>query len=53
MGETKKSIIVVADTHFGLYTDTEACDPNAFTDSLNWIKELEDGEKKILKIGPT
>jgi UDP-2,3-diacylglucosamine pyrophosphatase LpxH len=51
LGETKKSIIVVADTHFGLYTDTEACDPNAFADFLNWIKDLEDGKKKILKIG--
>jgi UDP-2,3-diacylglucosamine pyrophosphatase LpxH len=51
LGETKKSIIVVADTHFGLYTDTEACDPNAFANFLNWIKDLEDGKKKTLKIG--
>ena len=51
MGETDRSIIVVADTHFGLYTDEEACDPGAFTDFLNWIKELEGGKKKILKIG--
>jgi len=36
-----KSIIVVADTHFGLYTDGEACDPNAFADFLKWLKKLE------------
>jgi UDP-2,3-diacylglucosamine pyrophosphatase LpxH len=35
------SIIVVADTHFGLYTDDEECDPNAFADFLKWIKKLE------------
>ncbi|PVX26328.1 MAG: hypothetical protein CW691_01795 [Candidatus Bathyarchaeum sp.] len=51
MGETKKSIIVVADTHFGLYTDSEACDPNAFSDFLKWIKELETGKKQKLKLG--
>ena len=49
--ETKGSIIVVADTHFGLYTKSESCDPNAFTDFLSWIRELEkDGEKKV-KLG--
>lgn len=51
MGDKKKSIIVIADTHFGLSTKIEACDPNAFADFLNWIKELEKGEKKTLKIG--
>lgn len=47
----KKSIIVVADTHFGLYTDSEACDPNAFADFLDWVIDLEEGEEKHLKIG--
>jgi len=34
-----------------LYTDDEACDPNAFADFLNWIKALEEGETKELKLG--
>lgn len=51
MGDAKKSIIVVADTHFGLYTDSEACDPNAFADFLDWIKDIEEGKKRELKIG--
>ena len=46
-----KSIIVVADTHFGLYTNSEVCDPTAFADFLDWIIDLEEGEKKQLKIG--
>jgi UDP-2,3-diacylglucosamine pyrophosphatase LpxH len=51
LGNKKKSIIVVADTHFGLNTKTEACNPTAFADFLNWIKDMEKGEKKMLKIG--
>jgi UDP-2,3-diacylglucosamine pyrophosphatase LpxH len=47
----KNSIIVVADTHFGLYTDSEACDPNAFADFLDWVIDLEEGEEKKLKTG--
>jgi len=47
----KKSIIVVADTHFGLYTDSDACDPIAFADFLDWVIDLEEGEEKELKTG--
>ena len=49
--ENEKSIIVVADTHFGLYTDSEVCDPNTFADFLDWVIDLEEGDKKRLKIG--
>jgi UDP-2,3-diacylglucosamine pyrophosphatase LpxH len=45
-----KSMIVVADTHFGLYTDDEACDPNAFADFLKWLKELET-KNQFLDVG--
>lgn len=51
MGETKKSIIVVADTHFGLRKETQVCDPNAFSDFLNWVKYLERGGKEKLDLG--
>ena len=47
----KRSIIVIADTHFGLYTDSEVCDPNAFADFLDWVIDLEEGEEKELKMG--
>jgi len=41
LGDANKSIIVVADTHFGHAKQGEACDPQAFSDFLKWIKELE------------
>ena len=34
-----------------MYTDSEACDPNAFADFLNWIKDLEESKTNKLKIG--
>jgi UDP-2,3-diacylglucosamine pyrophosphatase LpxH len=51
LGETKKSIIVVADTHFGLRKETQVCDPTAFSDFLNWVKYLEHGGKEKLELG--
>ena len=51
LSETKQSIIVVADTHFGLRKETQVCDPNAFSDFLNWIKYLERGGKEKLDLG--
>jgi UDP-2,3-diacylglucosamine pyrophosphatase LpxH len=51
LSETKQSIIVVADTHFGLRKETQVCDPNAFSDFLNWIKHLERGGKEKLDLG--
>ena len=52
MSEAKKSIIVVADTHFGLKKETQVCDPKAFSDFLKWIKHLEgDGEKQTIARG--
>lgn len=52
MDETKKSIIVVADTHFGLDQPGQAADPKAFADFLKWIKQLEENGKETLKTGP-
>lgn len=52
MGENKKSIIVVADTHFGLNHEDESCDPKAFGDFLKWIKSIERGkEEKSVQLG--
>jgi UDP-2,3-diacylglucosamine pyrophosphatase LpxH len=42
LNQAKKSIIVVADTHFGLNRTDQQCDPNAFSDFLNWLKQLEE-----------
>lgn len=36
-----KSIIVVADTHFGLRKKEQLCDPCGFSDFLGWVKSLE------------
>jgi len=49
--DTKKSIIVVADTHFGLKGETQACDPTAFSDFLTWIKNLEQKGKENVELG--
>jgi len=46
-----KSIIVVADTHFGLNKAGQNCDPKAFGYFLKWIKDLERGEKEVLELG--
>lgn len=51
MVEPKDSIIVIADTHFGLRKETQVSDPNAFSDFLNWIKYLECGGKETLNLG--
>lgn len=52
MNETKKSIIVVADTHFGLDDGDLADDPKAFADFLKWIKQLEEGSNDTIKSNP-
>jgi len=49
--DKKKSIIVVADTHFGLKNEKQNCDPNAFSDFLDWITWLEQKGKDELKLG--
>jgi UDP-2,3-diacylglucosamine pyrophosphatase LpxH len=36
-----KSIIVVADTHFGLGKKEQRCDPCKFSDFLDWVESLE------------
>ena len=43
-----KSLVVVADTHFGLKKEDEHSNPTAFSDFLKWIESLEeDGTKKL------
>jgi UDP-2,3-diacylglucosamine pyrophosphatase LpxH len=43
-----RSIIVVADTHFGLRKENEHSDPNAFSDFLTWVTALEKkGTEKV------
>jgi UDP-2,3-diacylglucosamine pyrophosphatase LpxH len=49
--EQEKSVIVVADTHFGLCNANQGCDPIAFADFLRWVKNLENGGKESLKLG--
>lgn len=49
--DTKKSIIVVADTHFGLRNETQICDPTAFSDFLKWVKNLENGDEENIELG--
>lgn len=44
----RTSIIVVADTHFGLKKEGEYCDPKAFADFLKWIKRLDEGGEEVL-----
>lgn len=51
MNKTKRSIIVVADTHFGLNKKDQVCDPNAFSEFLNWIRCLEEKGKETLNRG--
>lgn len=50
--DKNKSLIVVADTHFGLRKEAQVCDPKAFSDFLNWIKHLEGGgEEQVIPLG--
>jgi len=51
MGEIISSAIAVADTHFGLWNPDQGCDPLAFAEFLNWIKDLESGKEESLKLG--
>lgn len=51
MGETKSNVIVVADTHFGLDKKNQVCDPNAFSDFLDWVRRLEEKGKEKLNLG--
>lgn len=51
MGETKRSIIIVADTHFGLNKKDQVCDSNAFSEFLNWVRCLEEKGKETLNLG--
>lgn len=46
----EESIIVVADTHFGL-RDEIFFEPEVFSGFLRWVKRLEKGEVKPLKLG--
>lgn len=46
----EKSIIVVADTHFGLRNEI-FFEPEVFSRFLSWVKRLEKGEVKPLKLG--
>ncbi len=46
--DPNKSIIVVADTHFGLRKENEHSDPKAFSDFLSWVASLEQkGPEKL------
>jgi UDP-2,3-diacylglucosamine pyrophosphatase LpxH len=49
--DKNQSLIVVADTHFGLRKENERSDPKAFSDFLNWIKSLETEGSEKLKAG--
>jgi len=49
--DSQKSIFVVADTHFGLKKDDQYCDPNSFSDFLNWMSALEREGKETLRLG--
>lgn len=49
--DTNKSIIVVADTHFGLNKKEQKCDPSAFSDFIDWVIQLENKGKEELKLG--
>ena len=51
MDPAKKSIIVVADTHFGLNKKDEKCDPVAFSDFLGWLKNLEEKGSCTIPVG--
>lgn len=48
--EKGKSIIVVADTHFGLRNDV-FFEPQVFSGFLRWVKRLENGDVEPLKLG--
>jgi UDP-2,3-diacylglucosamine pyrophosphatase LpxH len=49
--DTNKSILVVADTHFGLNKKEQKCDPGAFSDFIDWVLKLEKKGKEELKLG--
>ena len=49
--DSKKSIIVVADTHFGLKKEGQNCDPNAFSDFLAWVASVEQKGKDEINLG--
>jgi UDP-2,3-diacylglucosamine pyrophosphatase LpxH len=51
LSDEDKSIIVVADTHFGLRKESEHSDPNAFSDFLTWLKSLEANGAQEVKAG--
>lgn len=51
MDKIKGSIIIVADTHFGLNKQDQVCDPNAFSEFLNWVRCLEEKGKETLNLG--
>lgn len=51
MDKIKRSIVVVADTHFGLNKKDQGCDPNAFSEFLNWVRCLEEKGKETLNLG--
>ena len=50
MMEKEKSIIVVADTHFGLRNEM-FFEPQVFSGFLRWVKRLENGDVEPLKLG--
>jgi UDP-2,3-diacylglucosamine pyrophosphatase LpxH len=49
--DSHKSIMVVADTHFGLKKEKQNCDPEAFSDFLHWVEELEKNGETEVKLG--
>ena len=49
--DNNKSILVVADTHFGLRKKEQKCDPGAFSDFIDWVIRLEQKGKEELKLG--
>ena len=51
MRQEQKSVIVVADTHFGLKKKNQVCDPAAFSSFLNFVKFLEKGGKTEISLG--
>lgn len=51
LSKIERAIIVVADTHFGLRKKDQACDPNAFSDFLKWVRGLEEKGKETLNLG--
>jgi UDP-2,3-diacylglucosamine pyrophosphatase LpxH len=49
--DNNKSILVVADTHFGLRKKEQKCDPSAFSDFIDWVIKLEQKGKEELELG--